>query len=243
MDNNLKHLGKIADATKEVAKTTGKVVDAASGVGQFFNKVFGEIVIDGFGLVQDRLKFYRLELAVLLAEKTQKKLTERGVKDFRPVPPKVALPLIENATLEEDEHLHSLWANLLASALDNEHDEVEKKFVSVLSEMSSEDAFTLESIYADWCNPELRKQVNIGHLNYGEGVRGSDFYSEISVITLNRLGLVAPSYVGIKTYNPPVHHDRYGEIGPSSDYVKVYGDIGKVVVTEFGVAFCKAVAD
>lgn len=242
MNDELKTTGKVADAVKEVAASSGKALDAASGIGQFFNDVFGDIVIDGFGLVRDRLKFFRFERAALLAQKTEQRLAQKGITVVRPVPPKIALPLIENASLEEDEDLHSLWANLLASALDRSSDPIERKYVSILAELSSEDAWVLDTIYADWRKSPHRKPFSEGTLEYGECVDGTASHDATAVILLSKLGLIAPSFIKFKTYQPG-GHNRYGDYGPFSDEVQVYGDLQAVVVTTLGERFCKAVIE
>lgn len=240
MTDEIEAVKEVASATKEVAKTTGKAIDAASDAGRFLARVMGDFVTDGFGLITDRLKYYRFERAVMLAEKTQKRLEAKGITNIRSVPPKIALPLIENATIEDDDHLHTLWANLLASAMDADGEQIERKFVSALSDLTSDDAYTLAKIYDDWKNPERIKSFSEGTLTYGECVDGMASHNSISIITLYRLGFVAPSFVEFNTYEPP-GHNRYGDYGPAGEPLKVYGDLEVVILTDFGETFCKAV--
>jgi hypothetical protein len=235
MANEEAVMGKVADAVKETAKTTGKAIDAVSGVGSFFDRVFGGLVTDAVGLLADRLRFYRLERLHLLAEKTKQRLSARGIDITRPLQPKVALPLLESATLEEDDHLHTLWANLLASGLDPDAEPLERKFVSALAEMTADDAYTFESLWAEWHKPPPRPVV-VQHSEPGRGIRGSDDYGEIPILTLNRLGLIAPSFTVIKNYIPG-GDNRYGSYGPEQEAVKIYGNLDRVIITEFGLAF------
>jgi hypothetical protein len=72
------------------------------------------------------------------------------------------------------------------------------------------------------------------------GVQGTDGHDETSVITLNRLGLIAPNYTEIKTYRPGAENG-YDAPMEESDSVQVYGDLLTVVVTPLGGAFCQAV--
>jgi hypothetical protein len=233
-------VGKVADAVKETAKTTGKAVDAAAGIGAFLDRVFGDLVTDAVGLVGDRLKLYRLERFHLLADKTKRRLKEKGIDVSRPLHPKVALPLLECATLEEDDDLHTLWANLLTSGLDPNADPLERKFVSTLAEMTADDAYTLASMWHDWQKQSEGVCVSVWK-GEGPGVQGTDCYDAVSVITLNRLGLIAPSFIEIKTYEPGGHDDRFGAFGPTRETVRIFGDLERVVVTPFGEHFCRAV--
>jgi hypothetical protein len=73
------------------------------------------------------------------------------------VRPKVALALIENATVEYDDDLHTLWANLLATSLDAAADEIHKKYVSILSDLTSSDAKLLRALYDGWTKRSKNK--------------------------------------------------------------------------------------
>lgn len=232
-------IGKVAEASAEIAKTTSKGIDAAVGAGRFAKLVFGDLIVDAVGLLGDRLKFYRLERWHRLAASTEKRLLESGV-EVRPVPPKVAIPLIEHATLEDDDNLQDMWAELLATAMTDGEQDIEKKFVSVLAELSLEDAMVLRRLYDDWINRRPEKLTHSGTVAYGRGIEGTHAYGTIAVITLARLGLITPTYVEFQTYEPP-GHNRYGDYGPFSDTVRAYGDLAFVEFTDFGIAFCEAV--
>jgi len=110
---------EIAKATQEVAKTARTGIEAAQGLGSFLAKVLGEPIETAVGLVSDKLKFVRFERQMRLADRYSEVMVRRGLSsEEQPVPPKIALPAIENASLEEDDELQDLWANLLASSHD-----------------------------------------------------------------------------------------------------------------------------
>jgi hypothetical protein len=157
------------------------------------------------------------------------------------VPPKVALPLIEHATIEHEEELHDLFANLLATGMDPSGKEIHRKYVTTLAEMTADDAFTLASMYQDSLKEiSKRPSRNSDTVVFGPGIDGTHSYDEISVVTLNRLGLIEPAYVSITTYAPG-GANRYGEFPPSTDEAVVAGGLESVNLTTFGMAFCKAV--
>ena len=58
---------------------------------------------------------YRIRLAARMLQKTQRMLREIGVTP-RAVPPRLFLPIMENASVQDDENLHTRWAALLANA-------------------------------------------------------------------------------------------------------------------------------
>jgi len=138
-----------AKAVQEIAKTTSKAIDAGSELGGFLVKIFGESVADAAGLLGgDWLHFYRRERVLLLANKSNQRLQKRGIKQTVPLPPKIALPLLENASLEEDDNLMDMWANLLASSLDPENEyPAQKHHVDILCQLSGPEAGLLQVLW------------------------------------------------------------------------------------------------
>jgi hypothetical protein len=227
MKDEVEVVGKMADATTEVAKTGGKAIDAASGAGKFLGEVFGDLVKDGVGLLADRLKYYRLERAALLESKTQEKLKILGIDKLRHVTPKVAIPLIENATIEDDDELHSLWANLLTSALIPTGEEVTKKYVTVLAEMSAFEAQKFQSLIDEIKSSGLKiDSVELSQIN------DNDTHGDDAIRSLMRLGLIKP-VINILNF-------RRGISGPP---ITVNNDTRKFKFTAFGASFAKAVLD
>jgi Abortive infection alpha len=237
-----------AKALREIAATGGKTIDAARDAGGWLDRIFGKGIEDTVAYYwSDRIRKRRIEAAIYdwgrlveLFHKVERRLNSKGIADFRVVPPKVALALIENATVEDDDDLHSLWANLLATALDSSADEVHRKYVSILSELTRDDAAVLKTVYDEWNKIEDKSSYFGGHgVAYAESVTGTESHDPVSIITLNRLGLIAPSSVKFETYQPEATYDL--REGPSREIVRAYGGLESVRLTEFGDAFCKAV--
>jgi hypothetical protein len=234
-----------AKAIQEVAKAAGQAIDAGRGAGGWLDRIFG----NGIEHVvarrwSDREFAKRVEAAILdwerlelLLHKVETRLRENGIKHTRVPAPKIMLPLLEHATMEYEDDLHTMYANLLASALDPES-EIEKKFVSVLTELSGSDARALRSMFAEWLFYEDKFEKRKNETRYSSGVSGSN---ETSVITFYRLGIVLPVQVEVNQYEPGRHDDHYGFYGPSSETHIVQSDLSVVAFTEFGEQFCAAV--
>jgi hypothetical protein len=117
---------KSTKAVQELAKAGGKAIDASRGVGGWLNRIFGEGIEDAVALHwSDRIKARRIERAIYdwvrlneLMDKVGANLKAKGVQTPCFVPPKIAWAIIENATIEDDDGLHSMWANLLATGLE-----------------------------------------------------------------------------------------------------------------------------
>lgn len=129
----------VGDASKEVAKTTGKGIDLAASVGKFIYRIIGEPFEELAGTaVTDPLKEYRKRRLHALQLRTEKIISEREITETRPIPAKVSVPLLEAASLEDDEDVMDVWARLLAAGLDPNEPEISKRQISVLSELSAQ---------------------------------------------------------------------------------------------------------
>ncbi|MCG8505382.1 MAG: DUF4393 domain-containing protein [Sphingomonadales bacterium] len=231
MSDETEAVTESAKAIKEVAKTGGKLIDAASDAGRFFKAVMGDLVTDGVGLVSDRLKYYRIERAILLAAKTQKRLEDRGITNVRIVSPKIALPIIEKATIEDDESLHTRWANLLANAMDpNFGGQVKRRYVSILSDIEPIDAHILDVVVGEYrAAPEANRQdLLFARANVVRNLRLDANDCEVSLRNLLRLGLIRP---GVVT----------GGVYMGEHQVSAYKDTELFSLTLLGIEFHDAV--
>src|SRR5712675_719678 len=126
MSDEAKAIEEAAKAVQEVAKAGGKAIVAGQKAGGWLDRIFGGAVEDSVALVwSDRVKARRIAAAIydwerllLLLEKTRARLRKKRIVTTRIPPPKIMLPLLENATMETEDDLHTLWATLLATALD-----------------------------------------------------------------------------------------------------------------------------
>ena len=136
---------EIAKATQEVAKTTSKAMDK---FGPWVNKVIGEPTAELGGMLTDKLRLSRAIRVLDLQQQWEDELTLRGITEPRPIPPKFALPIIENASIEHDDTLFTLWRNLLVTGSDpTATSEVKAAFIDVMRGLDPLDAVILKAIY------------------------------------------------------------------------------------------------
>jgi len=86
----------------------------------------------------------RIELCF---EKTAKIAQDAG---FTPqaVPPKLLVPILQGASLEDDEDLHTMWAALLANgASPDQADNVRPGYVALLKQMAPDEASLMNWVY------------------------------------------------------------------------------------------------
>lgn len=144
MDNDTTETAK---AVQEIAKTTSKGIDAIRDASPFINRVFGPLVENAVGLLSDRLQYYRLSQFLTLKDKTNALLDARCITDTQAVPPHIALPLIEAATITDNEELQDLWAGLMANALDPAFKEdIRPAYISIIKDLSPLDARVLQLV-------------------------------------------------------------------------------------------------
>lgn len=139
-----------AKATKEIAKATGKAIDAGRELGKFISKFIAGPLEQGIGIFEDKLKYMRWERQVSFMEMASKTLANRGLTvPNRTVPMKIAIPLFQATIVEDDDDLQSIWANLLVNAADKDSGvEVTRNFVSILQDISFVEVQILEKIYS-----------------------------------------------------------------------------------------------
>ena len=188
-----------ARAIQESAKATGKAIDALQRVGGFFNRVFGGLVEDGIGIVADRVKYMRIEQAVRLGRKTEQILAQRGVETTQSVPLKIGVPLIEQATLEDNDELHTLWANLLANAMDpSTASNISRVHVSLLKEMEPIDVHILSRITQEKLEnfpDQPFSEVHFERSKIAQGLETDITTVELSLLNLMRLACVTPGII------------------------------------------------
>jgi hypothetical protein len=123
--------------------------------------VIGEPVESAVGMLSDRLRFMRWERQLRMVDRCEEIIRRRKIEgETRPVPPKLALPIFENASLEEDDQLQDLWANLLSSALDpNFNGTLRNAFIDIIKQLEIVDAHILSYLYQSYTNSVKKKEI------------------------------------------------------------------------------------
>jgi hypothetical protein len=144
MDQGSDPTGGWAKATEAAADALKDTMQAGRDLASFLSGPAGELV----GMGYDHLKVVRFERGVRLVERLRHFLAERGLEKFtRKITLNMELPILENATLEEDDELQDLWAMLLVNGGDADSGiEMRRAFVSVLAEMTALDVRNLAAI-------------------------------------------------------------------------------------------------
>lgn len=134
-----------AKAAKEMAKTLNNALDK----GDKFFRFLGIVLKDGLGIVSDKLEFMRWERKVRFVDKVNEINKIRKIENkIQYVAPKLAIPIFENALMEENDNLQDLWIKLLSSCQDKSKNVINRTaFIDILKQLESIDALFLNNLY------------------------------------------------------------------------------------------------
>lgn len=138
---------EIAKAGQEQQKTYQAAIDLVLRAGRFLGGVFGPASKELGHLFGDQMKFWRFKNAVNILEKAQALMDARGLKpeQVRTLGFGEGLLLLEAASMEESDEVQTLWARLMANAVDpNAATKAEKVYVDILKSISAREAIFLD---------------------------------------------------------------------------------------------------
>ena len=140
-----------AKAIQEIAKTTGKVVDASRALGGYFSRFSDGPMAEAASYIAEQIRYSRFERQISFFEKVSDRLAKSPhlASHMKAIPLKILAPLLEAATLEDDEALQQRWAALLINA-SNDHFpiKIQRSYLSILEQLSTLDALVIDRIYS-----------------------------------------------------------------------------------------------
>ncbi|HEY4082138.1 MAG TPA: Abi-alpha family protein [Burkholderiaceae bacterium] len=138
-----------AKAVQELAKAGTQALQTTEKLGGFVSRFVAGPLQQITGIVEDRLRYTRWELQLRLMDRADTLLKLRGLDvATRNVPLKLALPLLEAASIEDDESLQDRFAMLLVNAADAGSEvEVRRAYISILEQLTPLDALLVDLLY------------------------------------------------------------------------------------------------
>jgi len=226
---------EIAKAVESVAKLGEKSLESAEKLGSFFARVFREPIDEVSGMLTEKLRFVRWKRLVGMSDEVGRILQSRGVKDTRAVPPKLALPIFEDGSLEEEPELQKLWSQLLANAMDPSFNgELRYGFLDMLKGITGAEAKLLHYFYSTLKREDriadlakitqyfLTREQLMGMLE----IDAAQY--EVNIFNLMRMQCIAPAVV------------RARGISVGNEIITIYKGTDAVVLTPLGVKFVEA---
>jgi hypothetical protein len=126
---------------------------------------------------RDQIRVYRYGRQLKLLEKAERMAKDAG---FTPqaVPPKILFPLLEGASFEDNEDLHTMWAALLANAASPHGIRIVRPgFIAILRGLAPDEAALLNWLYetADTTASPLNQiRLIAAYVNLGFGPEEAD---------------------------------------------------------------------
>lgn len=226
---------EIAKAVQKASDFGIKTLETSEKVGGFFAQVFKEPITEVAGILTDRLKFARWKRLVEMQSQVNEILSTRGISETRPVPPKLALPLLEESSLEDDSSLQYLWNHLLANAMDPGFSgDLRIGFIEMIKGLTAKDAQVLELFYGilkqenrlapleSVIQYSLKKEQIMQALSISE----ADY--QVSAFNLMRVQCIAPAVF------------KATGISFGDEATTIYKGIDVVTLTPLGVKFAQA---
>lgn len=175
----------LADAAKSLSDTTGKMMATAEKAGAWLTRMVGE---EAAGLLKDGLFYWRAINALKLQDKLNAILARRQIDCPNPIPLRLAIPFLEEATMEDNETLQERWAQLLANAMDPHFRiNMERYFAGALASLSPQDCIVLEKIAAyKLAHPEI--EITLDYLATNLQIEKNEI--DLSLCSLARQALI-----------------------------------------------------
>lgn len=200
MDESVK---ESAIAVQEVAKASGKAVDGIREFGGFIARFTAGTIEQGVGIFEDKLKYYRWENQVRLMVRANRFLKDNGLTaPTRPIPLKFAIPLLEAASLEDDNYLQDLWTKLLVNAANIDSGvDLRNSYIDILKNLTPLEAHILEKIYSQpyeimqhngIVTEDLPDHIKVGEETKIMQAKEPKKEIQLALANLSRLGCINP---------------------------------------------------
>jgi len=124
-------------------------------------------------------------------------MVENGKIIIKPIPPKIALPLIEKMSLEHEPDMYEKWARLLIAAGVNPN-LIHQQFADILANLNNQSANFLKEIYTKQADDECENKFN----EYIDKTRFQDLYKEAERRAKKENNGVAEFTRGLLSYMP-----------------------------------------
>jgi len=220
-------------AKLSIPKQEGELEISDKEAQNFLNLLVPDFVKQLGGILGDQVRYWRFKNACNIANKAKKLIDDSGLK-VEKVPLKILSPLLESASLEEDEFLRDKWAKMLANATTSKIS-IKPVYVEILKELSPLEVKILDVIFneiskiADY---KQRKMVQFGKQKVQQAFGLSEEEIDLIIENLYRLNLLQA---------PQGHGMTLGtELGSSYGFVLRTTDIFEFTTLGFNfVLACK----
>lgn len=230
------------------------------GVQNVYNGLsVSDVIQTAFSLFEEYYPQLREEALCVVREMVEKEMEKVQSEDIVSPKPKIAIPILQNASITDENELRILYAKLLASAMDkNTVSIVHPAYVSIINQLSAKDALLLKKIV------DINDSIPVAHVKFTFGDRClanvpphfySPYFKELEdmenisscIENLSRLQLINLFEGNVVAYNyAQIENDSYIQEqyeyakrkNPTRD-LKIKVDSYVIQLNDFGKKFIK----
>lgn len=125
---------------------------------EFLGKLISPTIEEVGLLISDNIKYLRFKNQVRILLKAKAYVEKRNIS-LKEIPIKILVPLLENASLEDNEQMQDKWANMVVNLVDSQKNLQNQIFPYLLSQISIEE-FNELKLLIDKENKFVSKQLN-----------------------------------------------------------------------------------
>lgn len=151
----------------------------------FLSKLLGQSVEEMGLLFADKVKIWRLKNQIRNLEKVRA-IVDKENLDLKQINLKVLVPYLDGVSLEEDEKLQDMWANLFVNYIDKNKTLQTHVYPSILQQLSTDEVKILEHFIL---NIEIKVNEGKTHETWKPDI------NETQLSNIIRLGLIEPRVV------------------------------------------------
>ena len=145
----------------EIAKEMSKelVKQALAPVQEIVRELSGPAATEVGLMLGDAVRAWRVKQEVRYLQDVKEVASKAGLK-LKPVAPRLLFPILDSASVEDDEDLHQRWVALLTNAARTDFDgEVLPSFPDILKQLTAQEAQFLDRAYDEVTAGEERRDI------------------------------------------------------------------------------------
>lgn len=123
---------------------------------EFLGKLISPTIEEVGLLISDNVKYLRFKNQINILLKAKQYVEKRNIK-VKEIPIKILVPLLDKASLEENEDLQNKWASMLANLVDSSTNLQNQIFPYLLSQISIEEFEQLRELATKEAEHRLRR--------------------------------------------------------------------------------------
>jgi hypothetical protein len=202
----------------------------AKAVTQFLEGLVPEFVKEGGGILADKVRYWRWKNQINIVMRAKTHIDNLGLQPKFP-PLKIIVPLLESASLEEDESIQQMWSRLLASALVDDI-KIVPNHILTLRQLSPVEVKVLDWMYRQFMDASVGSEQNsvffsADHIAEVFDLSNDD--AQLILEDLTRLGISVKPGVITKQLRSTTGHLISTNLGPNC-----------FQFCQFGLSFMKA---